>query len=98
VTVHVWKGETYIGQVFVSGSRVFTPADHLIGVQADDEVEGEKVKQLLLGGQSDYLEVRSGGRKMMELEFPSEDWLAITCLMVLPAQGYRVHIIRDANE
>jgi hypothetical protein len=98
VTVHVWKGKTYIGQVFTSGSRGFTPADHLIGVQADDENEGEKIKQLLLRGQSDYLEVRSGARKTIELEFPSEDWLAVTCLMVLPAEGYRVHIIRDANK
>lgn len=97
MTVHVWKDDRYIGQVVASRGGVFASKDHAIDVQAQDEDEGEKVKQLLLGGRNDYLEVKSGGRKMIELEFPGEDWLGITCLMLLPPAGYRVHIIRDAN-
>jgi hypothetical protein len=90
VTVHVWKGDRYIGHV-VAGGR-----EHGIAVRALDTDEGREVEQLILRGPSDYVQVSVGGEKI-ELEFPSDDWLGISCLMLLPPAGYRVHVIRNAN-
>jgi hypothetical protein len=91
VTVHIWKRETYIGQVV-------TTKNHEIAVEAQNANAGAEIRQVVLGGSADFVEfVKVGTDERRTLEFPTDEWLGVRCLMLLPEQGYRVHVIIDAK-
>jgi hypothetical protein len=96
MTVHVWtrKGD-YVGYVFTD--------DRGRGLDfVGNEEHGEKVKAALMSfirdGSSDILEVQASGHKWQRsVEFPSTEWVAVAAIMSLPAEGYRIHVILEAQ-
>jgi hypothetical protein len=59
-----------------------------------DSKEAEAVRQLLLGHH--WMKVQMN-QSVLEMEFPSEDWIAFAALLLLPPAGYRVHVIRESQ-
>jgi hypothetical protein len=86
MTIHVLKGRTYIAEIGTHDRQG-------VWVSGEGE-EADKIKQLLLG--YDWMTVKMDQRTL-EMEFPSEDWLSFAALVLLPPEGYRVHVIRDAT-
>ena len=91
MTVHVWKDGTYIGQI------VRARFDQ-IEVLSEDENERARLKELLLNAKAfapthDF-ELRSGETRRF-YEFASDEWVDMAALLVLPREGYRVHVIQE---
>jgi hypothetical protein len=89
---YVWKADgTYVGQVVSDGFS--------IDVLADDVEERAAIREELLNankfGPNHDFHIRSGDVRT-SVEFPGGEWIAFASLIVLPAIGYRVHVIKGA--
>jgi hypothetical protein len=88
--VHVWNRDgTYVGEVYTDSSM-------RLEVFGDDEAETKQVKAILTdqATKTDMIELRATDLRRT-VEFPGAEWLALASLMLLPSEGYRVHIISD---
>jgi hypothetical protein len=89
--VHVWTSDgTYVGEVYAD-SRL------RLEVNGADGTETTKIRTILtdLASKTDWIEVRAADLRRA-IEFPGSEWLALASLIVLPREGYRVHIISEA--
>jgi hypothetical protein len=93
VIVHVWTEDgAYVGELYSDSRLQFQ-------VVSDDEGHRERIRTLLvdLAKTGDWMEFRAADRRQA-FEFPGAEWLAFAALLILPREGYRVHVIAPAVE
>jgi len=91
MAVHVWKDDEYIGQI--------ASFLHEVGVTGEHPEKQALLDALMAAppmNDAGGIELRFGNplgnQHKQWLEFPSEDWLAVSALLYLVPKGYRVHI------
>jgi hypothetical protein len=94
MAVHVWsKDGEYLGEIAKGGYE-------RLGVSDANNEELMRAVGVLLDrppiSDGGGFEVRFGSRSRF-LEFPEQDWLDVAAILYLPAAGFRVHVIRNAE-